>query len=107
MAYVDSCYETQVEICLVISSWLGSPKLTVLIRVHVLNFRMVNLRPRNRTGETETPDLRGMIASEVGETLQQLLPGLFAQMKDELSEMMDQKIEAAFAARNQQVGGSG
>ena len=61
---------------------------------------MLNLRPRNRTSETETPDLRGMIASEVGETLHQLLPGLFTQMKDELSEVMDQKIEAAFAARN-------
>ena len=50
---------------------------------------MVNLRPRNRTGEAETLDLRGMIASEVGETLQQLLLGLFAQMKDELGEMID------------------
>ena len=68
---------------------------------------MVNLRPRNRTGEAETPDLRGMIASEVGETLQQILPGLFAQMNDELSEMMDQKIEGAFSARNQQAWGPG
>ena len=46
-----------------------SPKLTALIRVLLLTFRMVNLRPINRTSETETPDLRGMIASEVGETL--------------------------------------
>ena len=68
---------------------------------------MVNLRPRNRTGEVETPDLRGMIALEVGETLQQLLPGIFAQMKDELGEMIDQKIEAAFPARIHQAGGSG
>ena len=41
----------------------------MLIRVLFLTFRIVNLRPRNRTGEAETPNLRGMIASEVGETL--------------------------------------
>ena len=68
---------------------------------------MVNLRPKNRTSQTETPDLRGMIASEVGETLYHLLPGLFPKMNDEDGEMNDLKIEASLAAMNQQVGGSG
>jgi hypothetical protein len=89
-----------------ISLWLEGPKLTVLIRVLILTFRM-NLRNRNRTTGSENPDLRDTIASEVGETLQQLLPGLFAQMKDDLSVMIDQKIEAAFTARDQRAGGCG
>jgi len=53
---------------------------------------MVNLRPRNRTSGSENPDLRDMIASEVGETLQQMLPGMFSQMREELGQMIDQKI---------------
>ena len=45
---------------------------------------MVNLRRRNRTSGSENPDLRDMIASEVGETLQQMFPGMFSQMREEL-----------------------
>ena len=72
--------------------------------ISLIFFRMVNLRPRNHSTESETPELRGMIALEVGETLHQLLPGLFAQIKNEIDEMIDQKIEAEFVAGNPGAG---
>ena len=65
---------------------------------------MVNLRSQNLDSngqdDSETPDLRGIIVSEVGETFQQLLLGLFTQIRDELSQLIDQKIIEAFIARN-------
>ncbi|KAJ9535608.1 hypothetical protein OSB04_un001254 [Centaurea solstitialis] len=62
---------------------------------------MVTLRNRStRTEEDETPDLRNIIASDVNEALQRILLGLFAQMKDELTQTFDQRIEAAFTVRS-------
>ncbi|KAJ9542719.1 hypothetical protein OSB04_029225 [Centaurea solstitialis] len=49
--------------------------------------------------EPETPDLRDVIGPQLTETLHQILPGLFAQMKDELMAAVDERIEAAFTAR--------
>ncbi|KAJ9537987.1 hypothetical protein OSB04_030720 [Centaurea solstitialis] len=61
--------------------------------------------------DQETPDLREMIAAEVGEALHDMLPGYFAQMKDELKKKMRSQVEAvveaAVAARPGGSGGSG
>ncbi|KAJ9546585.1 hypothetical protein OSB04_019128 [Centaurea solstitialis] len=54
-------------------------------------FRMVTTRRTSGT-ESENPDLRDVIAWEI-------LPGLFAQMKDELLQPLDQRIDAAFTIR--------
>ena len=67
-------------------------------------FRMVTTRRTSGTEEPETPDLRDVIDSEVTETLHQILPGLFAQMKDELLLAVDQRIEAAFTTRESATG---
>ncbi|KAJ9552283.1 hypothetical protein OSB04_016328 [Centaurea solstitialis] len=65
--------------------------------------RMVTMR-RTSGNESENPDLRDLIASEVNETLQQILPGLFAQMKDELVQALAQRIDAAFTTRGSTAG---
>ncbi|KAJ9565862.1 hypothetical protein OSB04_001828 [Centaurea solstitialis] len=49
--------------------------------------------------EPETSDLGDVIGPQITETLHQILPGLFAQMKDELLAAVDERIEAAFTAR--------
>ncbi|KAJ9542318.1 hypothetical protein OSB04_028824 [Centaurea solstitialis] len=54
--------------------------------------------------EPETPDLRDIIASQITETMQQILPGLFAQMKDEVLQAVDQRIDTAFASRGSTSG---
>ncbi|KAJ9546766.1 hypothetical protein OSB04_019309 [Centaurea solstitialis] len=55
--------------------------------------------PTSTSEEPETPDLRDVIGPQLTETLPQILPGLFAQMKDELMTAVDERIEAAFTAR--------
>ncbi|KAJ9562370.1 hypothetical protein OSB04_007530 [Centaurea solstitialis] len=61
--------------------------------------------------DQETPDLREMIAAEVGEALHDMLSGYFAQMKDELKKEMRSQVEAvveaSVAARPGGSGGSG
>ncbi|KAJ9547556.1 hypothetical protein OSB04_020099 [Centaurea solstitialis] len=64
---------------------------------------MVTTRRMSGT-ESENPDLRDLIASKVNETLQQILPGLFAQMKDELLQALDQRIDVAFTTRGSTTG---
>ncbi|KAJ9544224.1 hypothetical protein OSB04_023931 [Centaurea solstitialis] len=58
---------------------------------------MVATRRGNSSG-TEDTDLRDLIGFEVNEMLQQILPGLFTQMKDEILQALDDRIEAAFTA---------
>ncbi|KAJ9565015.1 hypothetical protein OSB04_000981 [Centaurea solstitialis] len=58
-------------------------------------------------GDQEIPNLREMIAAEVGEALHEMLPGYFAQMKEELMNEMRSQVEAAVAARPGGSGGSG
>ncbi|KAJ9547022.1 hypothetical protein OSB04_019565 [Centaurea solstitialis] len=65
---------------------------------------MVTTRRNQGSGGSETPDLMDLIGSEVNEVLHQLLPGLFAQMKDELLQAFDERIEAAFIARGSGTG---
>ncbi|KAJ9545864.1 hypothetical protein OSB04_025571 [Centaurea solstitialis] len=61
--------------------------------------------------DEKTSNLREMIAAEVGEALHDMLPGYFAQMKDELKNEMRSQVEAvveaAVAARPGGSGGSG
>src|SRR5581483_6162841 len=61
--------------------------------------------------DSDIPDLGDMIAAEVGEALHDMLPGYFAQMKDELANEMrsqvEAAVEAAVAARPGGSGGSG
>ncbi|KAJ9546624.1 hypothetical protein OSB04_019167 [Centaurea solstitialis] len=65
---------------------------------------MVVTRRTSTSEEPETPDLRDVIGPQVTETLHQILPGLFAQMKDELLAAVDERIEAAFTARGSGTG---
>ncbi|KAJ9557272.1 hypothetical protein OSB04_011886 [Centaurea solstitialis] len=60
---------------------------------------MVNTRRTSTTEEPKTPDLRDVIALQVTETLHQILPGLFVQMKGELLVAVDERIETDFIAR--------
>ncbi|KAJ9542729.1 hypothetical protein OSB04_029235 [Centaurea solstitialis] len=57
--------------------------------------------------EYEIPDLRGIIAAEVGEVLHDLLPGLFEQMKRELTQMVTQQVSSAMASQGSGAGSSG
>ncbi|KAJ9557738.1 hypothetical protein OSB04_012352 [Centaurea solstitialis] len=50
---------------------------------------------------------RRRIAAQITETLQQMLPGLFNQMRDELIQTMDQRIDAALSARSVGSGSTG
>ncbi|KAJ9566466.1 hypothetical protein OSB04_002432 [Centaurea solstitialis] len=61
--------------------------------------RMVTTRRGNSTG-SEDPDLRDLIGSEVHE----LLPVLFAQMKDKILQALDERMEATFTARGSASG---
>ncbi|KAJ9547592.1 hypothetical protein OSB04_020135 [Centaurea solstitialis] len=56
-------------------------------------------RRTSTSEEQETPDLLDVIGPQITETLHQILPGLFAQMKDELLAAVDERIEATFTAR--------
>ena len=59
---------------------------------------MVNTRGRRQTPngidltETTTPDMRGIIASEVRKVMNEVMPGLFAQVKDGLIQIIDQRV---------------
>ncbi|KAJ9546854.1 hypothetical protein OSB04_019397 [Centaurea solstitialis] len=58
---------------------------------------------------SQTDDEAGQsdhIAAQITETLQQMLPGLFNQMRDELIQTMDQRIDAALTARSLGTGSS-
>ena len=55
-------------------------------------------------GDREIPDLKGLIAAELGEVLHELLPGLFNQMKRELTQVVNHLVEAAVASRGNSVG---
>ncbi|KAJ9546613.1 hypothetical protein OSB04_019156 [Centaurea solstitialis] len=60
--------------------------------------------------QSQTDDEAGQsdhIAAQITEALQQMLPGLFDQMKDELIQTMDQRIDAALTARNIGTGSTG
>ncbi|KAJ9557268.1 hypothetical protein OSB04_011882 [Centaurea solstitialis] len=57
---------------------------------------MVQTRHTNDSGAQQTDQ----IAAQISETLQQMLPGLFDQMKDELVQTLDQRIDAALTARS-------
>ncbi|KAJ9553882.1 LOW QUALITY PROTEIN: hypothetical protein OSB04_017927 [Centaurea solstitialis] len=57
-------------------------------------------------GDQEIPNLREMIAAEVGEALHEMLLGYFAQMKEELTNEMRSQVEAAVATRPGGSGGS-
>ncbi|KAJ9560416.1 hypothetical protein OSB04_005576 [Centaurea solstitialis] len=59
-------------------SWEPLAEGPAIVIKHII---MVTTRRGNSTG-SEEPDLRDLIGSEVNEMLQQLLHGLFAQMKD-------------------------
>ncbi|KAJ9539497.1 hypothetical protein OSB04_032230 [Centaurea solstitialis] len=60
----------------------------------------------NDGDEHEIPDLRGIIAAEVGEVLHDLLPGLFEQMKRELTQVVTQQVNSAMAGRGSVAGSS-
>jgi hypothetical protein len=71
----------------------------------MVNTRRGSQGSAGREGQ-EIPDLRGLIAAEVGEVLHELLPGLFDQMKRELTQVVNQQVEAAMASRGNGVGSS-
>ncbi|KAJ9547279.1 hypothetical protein OSB04_019822 [Centaurea solstitialis] len=64
--------------------------------------RMVQTRSHNddEAGQSDH------IAAQITETLQQMLPGLFNQMRDELIQTMDQRIDVALTARSLGTGSS-
>ncbi|KAJ9545001.1 hypothetical protein OSB04_024708 [Centaurea solstitialis] len=61
----------------------------------------------NDDNEYEIPDLRGIIVAEVGEVLHDLLPGLFEQMKRELTQVVTQQVSSAMASQGSGAGSSG
>ncbi|KAJ9558544.1 hypothetical protein OSB04_013158 [Centaurea solstitialis] len=67
---------------------------------------MVSTRRNPSSEEPETPDLRDVIGSQVTETLHQILPGLFAQMKDEILAAVDQRIDTTFTTHGSTSGSS-
>ncbi|KAJ9545159.1 hypothetical protein OSB04_024866 [Centaurea solstitialis] len=56
--------------------------------------------------DQEIPDLRDVIASQVGEVLHSLLPGLFDQMKREMTELVTQQVQTATGGRVSGAGSS-
>ncbi|KAJ9557909.1 hypothetical protein OSB04_012523 [Centaurea solstitialis] len=56
--------------------------------------------------DQEIPDLRDIIASQVGEVLHSLLSGLFDQMKREMTELVTQQVQTATAGRVNEAGSS-
>ncbi|KAJ9538901.1 hypothetical protein OSB04_031634 [Centaurea solstitialis] len=56
--------------------------------------------------DADAGNLRELIASEVGEALQDLLPGLFTQIKDELKKEVRSQVEAVVGDRASGSGGS-
>ncbi|KAJ9539274.1 hypothetical protein OSB04_032007 [Centaurea solstitialis] len=67
---------------------------------------MVSTRRNPSSEEPETPNLRDVIGSHVTEALHQILSGLFAQMKDEILEAVDQRIDTAFTTCGSTSGSS-
>ncbi|KAJ9545764.1 hypothetical protein OSB04_025471 [Centaurea solstitialis] len=65
---------------------------------------MVQTRSQLDDSEAEQSD---QIAAQITETKQQMLPGLFNQMKDELNQTVDQRIDAALTARSTGSGSTG
>lgn len=64
--------------------------------------------PRNSPihESSEIPGLREVVAAEIGEVLHELLPGLFDQMKQELTQVVNSRVEAALAGRGNGAGSS-
>ncbi|KAJ9562158.1 hypothetical protein OSB04_007318 [Centaurea solstitialis] len=67
--------------------------------------RRSNGRPSGE-GKSEIPGLRGIITAEVGEVPHELLPGIFEQMKRELTQVVTQQVETAMARRRNEAGSS-
>ncbi|KAJ9538727.1 hypothetical protein OSB04_031460 [Centaurea solstitialis] len=59
-----------------------------------------------RSQTDDEPGQSDHIAAQITETLQQMLPGLFNQMRDELIQTMDQRIDVALTARSLGTGSS-
>ncbi|KAJ9556716.1 hypothetical protein OSB04_011330 [Centaurea solstitialis] len=61
---------------------------------------MVQTRRQDDSGAEQTDQM----AAQIAETLQQMLPGLFNQMRDELVQTLDQRIDVALKARSSGTG---
>ncbi|KAJ9547715.1 hypothetical protein OSB04_020258 [Centaurea solstitialis] len=57
-------------------------------------------------GDHKIPDLRGIIASQMGEILHEILPGLFDQMKREMREIVTHQIRSSSGGRVNEAGSS-
>ncbi|KAJ9543706.1 LOW QUALITY PROTEIN: hypothetical protein OSB04_023413 [Centaurea solstitialis] len=66
--------------------------------------RMVQTRSQFDDGDAGQSD---QIAGQITEALQQMLSGLFNQMRDELIQTVDQRIDAALTARSTGSGSTG
>ncbi|KAJ9563166.1 hypothetical protein OSB04_008326 [Centaurea solstitialis] len=58
------------------------------------------------TDEMDVENLREIISAEVAQVMQNTLPGLFEQMKDELAKTVNSQVEAAMASRPSGSGSS-
>ena len=71
---------------------------------------MVNTRSQDNPSpdreSREIPGLREIVAAELGEVLHEILPGMFDQMKQELTQVVNSRVEAAMADRGNGVGSS-
>ncbi|KAJ9556038.1 hypothetical protein OSB04_010652 [Centaurea solstitialis] len=78
------------------------------LRLRVPHVHMVRPSKKGATGQedADTGNLRELISSEVGEALQDLLPGLFAQLKDDMRKEIRSQVEAVVGDRASGSGGS-
>ncbi|KAJ9542385.1 LOW QUALITY PROTEIN: hypothetical protein OSB04_028891 [Centaurea solstitialis] len=84
------------------SDGIDSAPVAKLVKI----FTTVTTRRIQNSDEPKVPDLRDVIASQVTKALHHILPGLFAQMKDEILEAVDQRIDMAFTTRGSTSGNS-
>ncbi|KAJ9545025.1 hypothetical protein OSB04_024732 [Centaurea solstitialis] len=100
---------TDISMCVVLTGVYRKAIGDSMLSSHMRNSCMVTTRRGSgSTGgeDQEIPDLRDVIASQVGEVLHSLLPGLFDQMKREMTELVTQQVQTATGGRVSGAGSS-
>ncbi|KAJ9542210.1 LOW QUALITY PROTEIN: hypothetical protein OSB04_028716 [Centaurea solstitialis] len=99
--WIRKGYETELQTGT--STW---GEHTILVKESIMVSKKQKGKKTVNTDEMDVEHLREIISAEVTQVMQNTLPGLFEQMKDELAKTVNSQVEAAMASRPSGSGSS-
>ncbi|KAJ9539518.1 hypothetical protein OSB04_032251 [Centaurea solstitialis] len=99
--WIRKGYETELQTGT--STW---GEHTILVKKGIMVSKKQKGKKTVNTDEMDVEHLREIISAEVAQVMQNTLPGLFEQMKDELAKTVNSQVEAAMASRPSGSGSS-